>query len=239
MKSVRFFLAAIFSMALVALTNRPAMAAAISPGCLGFLSPLTVPAISPTFSAVGPFYAGETLVITITTMTTASLMVGGVTVIPMTPTPATLTYTLAVNAADFQINAGAVFAGSIRCIPVPGVKVSNGITHALDDRLDRRWGVPLASYCRNDGFHFYLIDENSKGSLKLVITPEQLKALPEKPDQNTLIAESEEHIRVYKLTTGEYQVNYGPNANGDEYAWAWITCVPDEGTDHSFNIYHS
>jgi hypothetical protein len=239
MKSVRSLLVAISIMALAALTNHPAAAASISLGCYSFLSPYTVPAISPTFLANEPFYEGETLVITITTPTTASLVVGGVTVIAATQTPATLGYILTANANSFQINAGAVFAATIFCVPASGVKGPYGITRALDDRLDRRWGMPLASYCRNDGFHFYLIDENSKGSLKLVITPEQLKALPEKPDRNTLIAESEEHIRVYKLTTGEYQVNYGPNANGDEYAWAWITCVPDEGTDHSFNIYHS
>ena len=215
----------------------PTLAASVSPGCAGYQSGVTA-TFSATFTAVGPFYAGETLVINVFTATTITLRTGGVDVIPPSPTPGTFSYTWTTNNADFQILAGANFNATIVCIPVAGSDSSSpGITRALDDRLDRRWGMPLASYCRNDGFHFYLIADASKGVLRLIVTPQELAAVPEKPEQNILIARSAENIRLYRLSSGEFQVNYGPNPNGDEYSWAWTTCVPDEGTDHSFNIY--
>lgn len=214
----------------------PTLAASPSPGCSGYQSGVTATFLA-TFTATGPFYAGETLIINVVTPTTFSLWAGGAQVIPPSPTPAAFTYTFVGNVADFQIIAGANFTATIICRPLPGSESGSGITRALDDRLDRRWGMPLASYCRNDGFHFYLIDDDSKGNLRLIVTPEEIAAVPEKPAANTLIARSAENIRLYRLTTGEFQVNYGPNANGDEYGWAWITCEPDAGTDQSFNIY--
>ena len=218
------------------LVVRPTLAASVSPGCAGYRSGITA-TFNSTFTASGPFYAGETLVINVFTATIISLWTGGAQVIPPSPTPGTFNYTWTGNVAGFQILAGANFNATIVCIPVPGSDSGSGITRALDDRLDRRWGMPLASYCRYDGFHFYLIDDTSKGILRLIVTPEEIAAVPEKPAQNTLIAQSAENIRVYRLASGEFQVNYGPNPNGDEYSWVWTTCVPDEGTDHSFNIY--
>jgi hypothetical protein len=220
-----------------------ARAAPPSPGCAVF--PHSGIILS-AFTGTGPFAVGETITINVFDTTTFALRVNGTIVIPSSPTPGTFSHTFVINAANFQINAGMNFNGSITCTPSSGpggsggggTYVFNGITRALDDRLDRRWGVPVASYCRFDGFHFYLIGDDSKGLLKLVVTPEEIEAVPEKPEVNTLIAESPEHIRVYRLTTGEFQVNYGLSPNGDEYAWSWITCVPDEGTDHSYNIYH-
>jgi len=243
MRSLRFIVAGLLLTSLIGLTTGAALAASTSPGCAGFMTPVTA-LYAANFTGNGPFYAGETLTIVVTTPgTTFSLLVGGVVVIATSPTPNTFTYKLTANAANFQFNAGMNIMARVSCTPVGGsggaTRKGGGVGRAEDDRLDRRWGMPLASYCRNNGFHFYLIDENSRGILRLIVSREQIDAVPEKPEHNTLIAESEEKIRLYRLTTGEFQVNYGPNTNGDEYAWSWITCVPDAGTDQSFNIYHT
>ncbi|KAB2861286.1 MAG: hypothetical protein F9K46_08685 [Anaerolineae bacterium] len=47
----------------------------------------------------------------------------------------------------------------------------------------------------------------------LYITKAKLTALPEFPSENVLIARAD-NISVYKLTTGEYQVNVGPLEDG-------------------------
>jgi hypothetical protein len=224
------------ALTITVVSARPTRAASVSPGCAGYQSGVTA-TYNATFTATGPFYVSETLVINVFTATTFSLWTGGVIVIPPSPTPGNFSYTWTSNAANFQFLAGANFNATVRCIPVDEGDSGSGITRALDDRLDRRWGMPLASYCRYDGFHFYLIDDASKGVLRLIVTPEAIAVVSEQPAQNTLIARSAENIRLYRLTSGEFQVNYGPNPNGDEYSWAWTTCVPDEGTDHSFNIY--
>jgi hypothetical protein len=57
------------------------------------------------------------------------------------------------------------------------------------------------------------VDENGIWQPALTIAADELLALPELPDENLLVARKR-LISVYKLTTGEYQVNVGPLADG-------------------------
>ncbi|MBI5928956.1 MAG: hypothetical protein HY862_06590 [Chloroflexi bacterium] len=59
------------------------------------------------------------------------------------------------------------------------------------------------------------LDENNLGYEVLTIPADELLALPDFPAENLLIASTaDEFIRVYKLTTGEFQVNVGPLVDG-------------------------
>ncbi len=57
------------------------------------------------------------------------------------------------------------------------------------------------------------LDEHGIGYPALYISSDELLALPDFPRENTLIVR-DGFIRVYKLTTGEYQVNVGPLTDG-------------------------
>ncbi|GAB4572615.1 MAG: hypothetical protein Kow0077_12520 [Anaerolineae bacterium] len=67
-----------------------------------------------------------------------------------------------------------------------------------------------AHYADGTGLHFYAIDDAGEGDLVLEVTPATIAAVPELPAQNTLIASTPDgSIALYRLTTGEFQVNAG------------------------------
>ena len=56
----------------------------------------------------------------------------------------------------------------------------------------------------------------------IFVSAADLKALPAKPDTNTLIAVSPDGLVVfYKLRSGEYQVNYGPDEDNKVFSFRW------------------
>ncbi|MBI5928957.1 MAG: hypothetical protein HY862_06595 [Chloroflexi bacterium] len=63
--------------------------------------------------------------------------------------------------------------------------------------------------------HIWQRAENGFSYPRLTISADDLLALPDFPTENLLIASTaDEFIRVYKLTTGEFQVNVGPLDDG-------------------------
>jgi hypothetical protein len=76
-------------------------------------------------------------------------------------------------------------------------------------------GTDAAIYVDNDEISVYVIDAEGNGTLALSVDPDSLDALPDFPETNTLIAQSADgFVSLYKLTTGEYQFNIGPDAEG-------------------------
>ncbi|GAB4549068.1 MAG: hypothetical protein OHK0023_12970 [Anaerolineae bacterium] len=68
--------------------------------------------------------------------------------------------------------------------------------------------------CRYEAFSI----ENSKGKRQFIVTQAELDRLPEFPETNTLIKASRDgSIAMYKLTSGEYQVNAGPDKENKVY----------------------
>lgn len=59
--------------------------------------------------------------------------------------------------------------------------------------------------------------------LAIWMTSQELAALPEFPEQNMLVDQYYE-IALYKLTTGEFQINYGPDAEGKVYVLNFTGC---------------
>ncbi len=80
------------------------------------------------------------------------------------------------------------------------------------------WGVDADGQPRL-GLILYGIDANSRGYEVLRITPEQIAAVPEKPEHNTLFAETtvnQMHIAVWRLSSGEFHVRVR-KADGKTY----------------------
>lgn len=82
------------------------------------------------------------------------------------------------------------------------------------------WNRDYVVYTPQDaGIHVYRT-EGRTGVLQVYASPEQLAALPAQPAQNTLIAERGGYA-LYKLTTGEYQLNVGPDFEGKVFTCRW------------------
>ncbi|MBN2471311.1 MAG: hypothetical protein JXN59_11345 [Anaerolineae bacterium] len=91
----------------------------------------------------------------------------------------------------------------------------SGVPGVFDGRINRHHiAAPVAiypvDYGNGTGLHLYRIDETGKGTLALTVSAEAIAAVPEQPAENTLIASTPDgSIALYRLTTGEYQVNAG------------------------------
>lgn len=116
------------------------------------------------------------------------------------------------------------------------------VTSFADGRVNNHdQGAPVAAYPHDAGqeargFIVYEIFENSRGVLALVVPPEAIAAVPEKPEQNTLIAEGQtDRLRItfWRLSTGEFQLNV-IRPNGKTYVLIFPHIVPGGGGYTSF-----
>jgi hypothetical protein len=85
-----------------------------------------------------------------------------------------------------------------------------GTSPFTDTRINQTADQPISVYYDpqhdgSGGLRVYII-LNSKGYYSFTVTPAEIAAVPEHPAVNTLI-KSVNGIRVYRLTTGELQIN--------------------------------
>jgi len=77
------------------------------------------------------------------------------------------------------------------------------------------YGTFGAAYVNSDGAFVYRIGEDSKGYLMAAVRPSDLEGLPERPEENIPLSVSADgRFAIYKLTSGEYQINIGPDDEG-------------------------
>jgi hypothetical protein len=93
---------------------------------------------------------------------------------------------------------------------------------APDNRANWRHGDLVAAVYPTAGdnneavIDIYCVNENSEGSMGLRVTNDDLAAFPAQPASNTAVASANGcPATFYILTSGEYQINIGPDANGD------------------------
>jgi hypothetical protein len=99
-----------------------------------------------------------------------------------------------------------------------------GPARFTDGRLnDQDYGQSAAVYCENGGITVYGFSGKWGSYLAFKVSKAQLAKYPEKPAQNTLI-KKKFGIRLYKLTSGEYQVNAVTDEPGKEYSFRWAGC---------------
>jgi hypothetical protein len=71
------------------------------------------------------------------------------------------------------------------------------------------------------------VDGRGRGYKAIYVTARELAKLPEFPEENTLIEQYYEYA-LYKLTSGEYQVNVGPMAENKVYVVTFTGCPATE-----------
>lgn len=86
-----------------------------------------------------------------------------------------------------------------------------------------RYGVYILQSGDSCAIRVLDIDDNGRSSRAFDLTAKELAALPELPEENILVDEYYE-IAFYKLTTGEYQVNAGPDAEGKVFVLNFTGC---------------
>lgn len=94
-----------------------------------------------------------------------------------------------------------------------------------DDRINRQAYARAAVYCddANSRVAIYGVDEEGEGFPAIFVPYADLPATPAEADGHTLIAQYE-NIGFYRLTTGEYQINAGPDGEGKSYVVIWDGC---------------
>lgn len=89
----------------------------------------------------------------------------------------------------------------------------------------------------NPAIHIYGVNGDSEGYIVLALTAAQLEALPKNPSENLLIAAvNDRAVAVYLLTTGEYQINIGPDSAGNVEVLVFTGLPASNLYHYSFNI---
>lgn len=106
---------------------------------------------------------------------------------------------------------------------------------SLDDRRIGELGNSGAVYAEDGNIVVYGINDGSQGYTTVTVDTTELSATPE---ENTLLASSEDGLyNVYHLTTGQYQVNIGPNAKGEVRVLIFNNLNGDIVEQYNFNVY--
>lgn len=102
-----------------------------------------------------------------------------------------------------------------------------------DGRLNLQAYAPAAVYCdaANSRVAIYGIDDAGHG-YEAIFVP--YADLPDIPVSNQLIAQFED-IRFFRLSTGEYQVSAGPDAEGKEYMLIFDGCPASTAAAYLFD----
>lgn len=106
-------------------------------------------------------------------------------------------------------------------ITFPSVDEPTTFFNPHDGRIHPDAAAPFAAYCTEWGLHVYEVNADGQGWLAFAVDWDAIGG--EAPAENTLIAETE-NIRLYRLTSGELQLNAGPDAEGKVYVLTWNGC---------------
>lgn len=107
---------------------------------------------------------------------------------------------------------------------------------AADGRLNPDPSAPVVVYCEGDNLDIYLVLNNSRGFLFIRENLEALRNM-ETPAENTLVASSKDGtVRLYHLSTGEWQINAPLNGNPNGYVFFWLNCQQQNGGPGNVNV---
>src|SRR5262249_28596160 len=93
-----------------------------------------------------------------------------------------------------------------------------------DGRINQDADETAAIYCYHGGVNVWRII-NSKGYPSLSVSAATINKVPKYPAQNTLIAEDKRYeVRLYRLSSGELQINATSFEGKDDYVYIWNGC---------------
>jgi hypothetical protein len=81
----------------------------------------------------------------------------------------------------------------------------------------------------------YRMSDSGPGRRVFRVTERELARLPEFPESNLLVRENDA-VALYKLTTGEYQINAGPDLNNKVYVIIFTGCPSNSRQESSFEV---
>jgi hypothetical protein len=130
-----------------------------------------------------------------------------------------------VDNLRFGFGGGGEAAAVAAFVPCPDNRIN---CHLYDDQIVLYHGA------QSDSIDVFLVDGSSDGQFLFTINAADFgDYLNNPPAQNTLIDQVGD-VSVYILTTGEVQVNYGPDANGKTYVI--IMSGIGGGSPHGYTI---
>lgn len=91
---------------------------------------------------------------------------------------------------------------------------------------------------KNDNCKILILDinpDNGRPTLALDVSARRLARLPETPKENVLIDQYYE-ISLFKLTSGEYQVNVGPDAENKVKVLRFMGCPATDVFEEEYKI---
>jgi hypothetical protein len=97
-----------------------------------------------------------------------------------------------------------------------------------DERVNQEQWATAAIYCDDNGYlDIYTLDEDGAGTLVIREVYKELQALGI-PEVNTLRAQSADgSVRLYRLSSGEWQLNAPADGLVDGYVFRWTQCMPN------------
>ncbi|MBI5670903.1 MAG: thrombospondin type 3 repeat-containing protein, partial [Chloroflexi bacterium] len=117
---------------------------------------------------------------------------------------------------------------------IPPFRFNDG---RLETMLDGHTAIYLHDGTGNPAIHIYRTDDFGNAYLTLARSLNELNQYPDRPEANMLIGTGiDGKVALYKLTSGEYQINVGPDSDGKIY----IIVLPGLGgafNQSEWNIY--
>lgn len=87
-----------------------------------------------------------------------------------------------------------------------------------------------AIYCTRYGVEIYDLNNSGRGDFVFRSTWREIAAIPEKPEENMLI-EGVPGFALYRLTSGEMQLNGPADWEGKQYVFIWNGCEAPSTTE--------
>lgn len=211
---------------------KPAQAAVRSSGCAD-LDGRAGNSTGVAYTTTDNFFKGEVITVTVTASGSLVQAELGLQVTLITTFPGSSTIVVP-NDGSFLFNLQSVpatnFDWSITCNPAAeGAGSKTGFEpQCADGRLNYNHCDKIAIYPIPDGesygMHIYVVEPDGIGKLALVISARDLALLPKQPSHIGTSADGK--VIVYRLASGEYQVNYGPDAEGKMFAFTFDGLPP-------------
>ncbi|MBZ0285633.1 MAG: hypothetical protein K8L97_33185 [Anaerolineae bacterium] len=211
---------------------KPAQAAVRSSGCAD-LDGRAGNSNGVAYTTTDNFFKGEVITVTVTASGSLVQVTLGLQITLITIFPGSTTITVP-NDGSFLFNLESVpatnFDWSITCNPSPdGAGSKTGFEpQCPDGRLNYNHCDKIAIYAVPDGesygMRIYVVEPDGIGKLALTVSARDLALLTKQPDHIGTSADGK--VIVYRLTSGEYQVNYGPDTEGKVFEFTFDGLPP-------------
>ncbi len=136
----------------------------------------------------------------------------------------TAALSLAASAVDLA-GSGPYIVAPVTLTPVPTATAQWTAWNPNDGRINPEPAAPLAIYCGTDSIYAYL-----PGAVEFSFP----LAGAGPAGQTALLAEGPAGARLYRLSTGEFQVNM--IHGGEEYVFTWDACRPSVTTTRVYDV---